>query len=162
MLVYIIVMIWCFSVKEETWPPVVWNVSNYLWYWAYGPIRNNYFLEVFITDISSLLSQWFHTYFVIELVHLKCIHVLPWCSQEPPTPGYSVQKTLLVRAANMGSKISLLVYEWPRVKCRIWYMNGCIFQKCLKFNKVLEKLGDLAQNLAQNWANWYLNESLFL
>ena len=32
----------------------------------------------------------------------------------------------------------------------------------LKFKKILEKLGDFAQNLAQNWADWYINESLFL
>ena len=33
--------------------------------------------------------------------------------------GYSVQKTLRGRAANIGSKIILLVYEWPLIKCRI-------------------------------------------
>ena len=43
--------------------------------------------------------------------------------------GYLVQKTIRGCAANMGSKISLLVYEWPLIKCKIWYMNGLIFQK---------------------------------
>ena len=28
----------------------------------------------------------------------------------------------------MGSKISLLVNECPLIKCKIWYMNGSIFQ----------------------------------
>ena len=31
-----------------------------------------------------------------------------------------------------------------------------------KFLKILEKSGDFAQNLAQIWANWYMNRSLFL
>ena len=34
-------------------------------------------------------------------------------------------------------------------------------QDWLKFKKILEKLGDFAQNLAQNWTNWYMNRSLF-
>ena len=32
----------------------------------------------------------------------------------------------------------------------------------LKFKKILEKSGDFAQNLAQNWSGWYMNGSLFL
>ena len=83
--------------------------------------------------------------------------------------GYLVQKTLRGCAANMGSKISLLVYEWPLIKCKIWYMNGLIFQKFrnlsqnwLKFKKILEKSGDFVQNLAKNWTDWYMNGSLFL
>ena len=31
-----------------------------------------------------------------------------------------------------------------------------------QFFKVLEKLGDFAQCLAQNWPDWHMNESLFL
>ena len=54
--------------------------------------------------------------------------------------GYSVQKTLQGCAANMGSKISLLVYEWPLIKCKIWYMNGSIFQNLLKFGPKLNRL----------------------
>ena len=34
-------------------------------------------------------------------------------------------------------------------------------QNWLKFN-ILEKSDDFAQNLAQNWADWYMNGSLFL
>ena len=55
-------------------------------------------------------------------------------------------------------------------------MNGLIFQNLsqnwLKFKKILEKLGDFAQNWAPNWPigkwmgdfflkNWYLYGSLF-
>ena len=35
-------------------------------------------------------------------------------------------------------------------------------QNWLKFKKISEKSGDYAQNFAQNWAAWYMNESLFL
>ena len=49
-------------------------------------------------------------------------------------------------ATNMGSKISLLVYEWPLIECKICYMNGVNFSKFaqilsqnwLKFKKILE------------------------
>ena len=48
-------------------------------------------------------------------------------------------------------------------------MNGSIFkifpnlsQIWLKLKKCLEKLYDVAQILAQNWAYWYMNGSLFL
>ena len=87
-----------------------------------------------------------------------------------------VQKTLRECAANMGSKISLLVYEWPLIKCKIWYMNGSIFQNLsqnwLKFKKILEKIGNFVQNFAYEWQfgiwmgyffleNWYLYGSTF-
>ena len=66
----------------------------------------------------------------------------------------------------MGNKICLLVYEWPLIKCKIWYMNGSIFQTLsqnwLKFKNILEKIGNFVQNLAQNWADWYMNGLLFL
>ena len=46
-----------------------------------------------------------------------------------------------------ASKISLLVYEWPLIKCKIWYMNGAIFkiwpnlsQNWLKFKKIWGRL----------------------
>ena len=47
--------------------------------------------------------------------------------------SYSVQKTLRGCATNICSKSSLLVYEWPLIKCKIWYMNGPIFKNFLKF-----------------------------
>ena len=54
--------------------------------------------------------------------------------------GYLVQKTLQGCAANMGSKISLLVYEWPLIKRKIWYMNGLIFQMFPKFESNLAQI----------------------
>ena len=35
--------------------------------------------------------------------------------------GGTVQKALQGCATNMGSKIILLVYEWPLINCKIWY-----------------------------------------
>ena len=35
-------------------------------------------------------------------------------------------------------------------------------QNWLKFKKILEKIGNFDQNLAQNWADWYMNGLLFL
>ena len=32
----------------------------------------------------------------------------------------------------------------------------------LKFGKILEKLGDFAQYVGQNWPDWYMNVSFFL
>ena len=48
-------------------------------------------------------------------------------------------------------------------------MNGLNFQNFppnlsqnwLKFTKILEKSSDFAQNLAQNWNDWYMNGSTF-
>ena len=83
--------------------------------------------------------------------------------------GYLVQKTLQGCAANMGSKISLLVYEWPLLNSKSGIWMGWFFQiwpnlsqNWLKFKKILEKVGIFVQNLAQNWANWYINGLLFL
>ena len=49
--------------------------------------------------------------------------------------------------------------------CKIWYINGSIFNSFpnfFKFKKILEKSGDFAQNLAQNWPDQNMNGSLFL
>ena len=35
-------------------------------------------------------------------------------------------------------------------------------QNWLKFKKILEKIGNFVQNLAQNWADWYMNGLHFL
>ena len=84
--------------------------------------------------------------------------------------GYLVQKTLQGCAANMGNKISLLVCEWPLIKCRSWYINGLIFQNFpnLKFKKIWEKIGQFCSKLDQLvWMdhfflkNWYLYGSTF-
>ena len=42
---------------------------------------------------------------------------------------------------------------------KIW---SNLSQNWLKFKKILEKIGNFVQNLAQNRANWYMNELLFL
>ena len=47
-------------------------------------------------------------------------------------------------------KMQNLVYEWV------------IFQNFAKFEPKLEKIGNFVQNLAQNWADWYMNGLLFL
>ena len=87
---------------------------------------------------------------------------------DPGGGGYLVQKTLQRCAANMGSKISLLVYEWPLIRCKIWYMNGSIFpnlsQNWLKFKKILEKIGNFVHGIWMSYfflKNWYLYGSTF-
>ena len=91
--------------------------------------------------------------------------------------GYSVQKTLRGCATNMSSKISLLVYEQPLIKSKIWYMNESIFKNFPKFDPILAqslgKSGDFTQNLAKklsklvyewvnfSWKNWRLYGSTF-
>ena len=49
-----------------------------------------------------------------------------------------------------------LVYEW--VIFQIW---SNLSQNWLKFKKILGKIGNFVQNLAQNWADWYMNGLLF-
>ena len=63
--------------------------------------------------------------------------------------GRIVQKT--VRGTGMccqhgGSKISLLEYEWPLIKCKICYMNGSIFQNFLEFKP---KLAQIQENFGK-------------
>ena len=63
--------------------------------------------------------------------------------------GYLVQKSLRGCAANMSSKISLLVYEWPLIKCKIWYTKGSIFSK---FGQIWAKIGsNLRKFLFKIW-----------
>ena len=90
-------------------------------------------MQNFLTMESSRLRvfkqlfQPFHTSIVLP-------HYLPGGG------GYSVQKTLWECAANMGSKISLLVYEWSLIKCKILYTDGLIFQNCPKFESKLAQM----------------------
>ena len=87
--------------------------------------------------------------------------------------GYSVQKTLRGCAANMGSKISLLVFEWPLIKWKKLVYEWVDFSK---FSKIWAKIGS---NFGKNPAivlkiapigiwmghffmkNWYLYGSTF-
>ena len=51
-------------------------------------------------------------------------------------------------------KTQNLVYEW---------VDFSKFEpKLAQLFTKMEKSGDFAQNLFQNWADWYMNESLFL
>ena len=77
--------------------------------------------------------------------------------------GYSVQRTLWGVPPTWIAKSA----SWYDLLCKIWYMNGSIFQNFPKFEqnqfeKILEKSDDFAQNLVQNWSDWYMNGSLFL
>ena len=77
--------------------------------------------------------------------------------------GTQYKRPLRGCAANMGSIINLLVYQWPRILCKIWYMNGSIFQKLDSNLRKFEKKSDnFGQNFAPNQADWYVNWSLFL
>ena len=72
----------------------------------------------------------------------------------------------------MGSKTSLLVYEWPPIKIQyakfgIWM--GQFFkifpnlnQNWFKFKKILEKSGGFVKIWSKKWADWYLMGHLFL
>ena len=54
--------------------------------------------------------------------------------------GTHYKQTLWGRGANMGGKISLLVYQWPHAKCKIWYMNESIFQLYKNFEPKLAQI----------------------
>ena len=78
------------------------------------------------------------------------MHFAPQCPPNAPHP----QKHFWCRHC--------LGYEWPLIKCKIWYINGSIFQNFPKFELKLaqiwenffKKLGDFNQHFAQNWADW--------
>ena len=55
-------------------------------------------------------------------------------------------------------KMQNLVYEWVDFS----KFGQILSQNWLKFKKILEKIGNFVQNLAQNWAGWYMNGLLFL
>ena len=84
-----------------------------------------FFDQHILCSIGALFSVWCA---VSAISWLLCAH-----SDIFSRGGYLVQKTLRGCAANMGSKISLLVYEWPFIKCKIWYINRLIFQNSAKF-----------------------------
>ena len=68
--------------------------------------------------------------------------------------GYSVQKTLRWCAANINSKINLLVYEWAPYKMQNLLYEWVNFAKI--FHKILEKSGDFAQKCPK--LNWLVYE----
>ena len=46
--------------------------------------------------------------------------------------------------------------------CQFFKIDLNLSQNWLKFKKILTKLGNFVQNWDQNWADWYMNGSLFL
>ena len=83
--------------------------------------------------------------------------------------GYLVQlKTLQGCAANMGSKISLLVYKMTPYKMQNLVYEWVDFSKFgqiwakIGSKKIYEKISIFIQNLTQNWADWYMNGLRFL
>ena len=68
--------------------------------------------------------------------------------------------------ANMGSKISLLVSEWPfknakKLICE-WVNFSKFSQIWAKIGLNLRKFCDFVQNFVQKWVDCYMNGSLFL
>ena len=61
--------------------------------------------------------------------------------------GVLITNTLQGCATNMGSKITLLVYEWPLIKCKIWYINASIFQNFPKFDRKLAQNQENLRNI---------------
>ena len=84
-----------------------------------------------------------------------------------PRGGALSPKDPMGCAANMGSKISLLVYWMTLMKCKIWYMNESIFQNFLKFEqnwlkfkKISEKIRWFCSNLVvQSWSDKWVTFS---
>ena len=56
-----------------------------------------------------------------------CWNYLLYMLPEQLGGGGSVQKSLRGCVANMGSKTNPSVYEWPLIKCKIWYVHRSIF-----------------------------------
>ena len=94
--------------------------------------------------ISQVATIGHMTFLLFSCSHHGCTRVQifwTWC-----LGGWYSVLNFQGCAANMGSKISLLVYEWPLTKCKIWYMNGSIFQNFPKFEP----------KLVENYRKWKL------
>ena len=57
-------------------------------------------------------------------------------------------------AANMGNKISLLIYKWPFIKCKIWFINGLIFQNLPKFEPKLAQIWEHSGEIKWFWSKF--------
>ena len=75
-------------------------------------------------------------------------------SKSGPEGGTQYKRPWWACAANMGSKISLLVYEWPLIKCKIWYMNGLIFQNFPKYEPKLAQIYENFGKIEWFWSNF--------
>ena len=93
--------------------------------------------EIFFLSIYShpLELPWYSFTKYIHLLKDCRVYWKEWQIQIPWR--YSVQKTLWGCAANMGSKISLLVYVWPLYERQIWYVSETIFLNLPKFEPKL-------------------------
>ena len=83
---------------------------------------------------------WCTVKFEIDCAIYQWFSFKGWLGAEGLLLTYSVQKTLWGRAANMGSKISRLVYQWPLILCTIWCMNWSSFQISFKFEPKLDQI----------------------
>ena len=116
------------------------------------------------SNLEGILEVWILKAIFCNVMYLVCItdqdtftypNLCGMCKSSAPEilswyrggGGYLVQKTLRGCAATMGSKISLLVYEWPLIKCKIWYMNGSIFQNLANLSLFLKKILEKIRNL---------------
>ena len=64
------------------------------------------------------------------------------------------------KTANMGSKISLVLYEWSHIKCRIECMSELIFQNFPNLNQTCFNLRNLGKvrcycsTFGPKWGRW--------
>ena len=95
----------------------------------------------------------------------KCTYSLQNFNMTVNLKSTDIQKTLQACAANMGSKISLLVYEWPLIKTQSLVYEWVDFSKIvpnlnpnwLKFGWFCSKVGPKLNRL-----DWNINGSLLL
>ena len=127
-----------------------------------------FLIQNWVSVGQALTAIVFFSFFFFVCLFV-CLFLCLWREKHrlsiPTARGevYSVQKTLRRCAANMGSKISsLLVYEWPLIKPRICYMNGWIFENCLKFIKIWSKIWLISIWMSHFFLkNWYFYGSTF-
>ena len=86
---------------------------------------------------ESLNPRWLYHVLSVQIhFSLQKSNMIAWL--QPGGEGYSVQRPY--GDVVMDSKISLLVFEWPLIKYKIWYMNGSIFQNLHKFEMKLAQI----------------------
>ena len=111
---------WSYAYQhDQHGAPEVWDL-RYCWNWLMAQV-----CEVPLNNYSSR-CHWFCPAWNIGHHEMY---------SGTPGEGGARYKRPRGRAANMGSKISLLIYQWPLIQCKIRYrcMNGSIFKFSLKF-----------------------------
>ena len=83
----------------------------------------NYYIIQLCNNIENCM-RWVNPRLkaTIKGIHLFCL----W------------KKGLWWRVTNMGSKISIQIYQWFLLKYKNWYMNGTVFKNVLKFEPTYE------------------------